>query len=298
MRLLVFSTADPSDLGRLDHASLSQQTLMEIVLSGIHTNKESICGSNSSPKDLSEWQNTILNGNGDVDEIRWTNVEGTFQLEWLPSTVRRIYIRETKAPGTIDASKLPAQLSYLHLVANLFCGEFDLTHLPQNMDSLIINCEKFDGPIDVTKLPQRMTTLHINQTQLSGTVDLTALPGCLEVLVLARTALYGAVDLTQLPRSMSCFNISHNEFSGETDFSKLPQSLQQFSIEYTKLSGRILWDHYTRIHETEGSNVRVFIKLNGALQHLPGMTLFDDGNSDTPFYISRFVVEGHFIQPY
>ena len=39
--LLLVDVVDPS-LGRVDHESLSQQTLMEMVIEGI-TNKEAIC---------------------------------------------------------------------------------------------------------------------------------------------------------------------------------------------------------------------------------------------------------------
>ena len=48
---ILLITADSSHLGRLDYASLSTQSLMEIFIEAIE-NREVICGSAEEPEDI------------------------------------------------------------------------------------------------------------------------------------------------------------------------------------------------------------------------------------------------------
>ncbi|KNH06860.1 hypothetical protein XU18_2370 [Perkinsela sp. CCAP 1560/4] len=83
---LFLGTVDPS-VGRVDHESLAQQALMEMVIDGI-TNKEKICGDANEPKDIEEWEGVAIE-DGEVVEIDWEAciLKGSIHLEWLPSSV-------------------------------------------------------------------------------------------------------------------------------------------------------------------------------------------------------------------
>ncbi|KNH05573.1 hypothetical protein XU18_3544, partial [Perkinsela sp. CCAP 1560/4] len=85
--LLFFDAAD-SSLGRVDHESLSQQALMEMVIGEI-TNKEVICGDVDEPKDIEEWKGVTIE-DGEVVAIGWRRfmIRGSLHLERLPSSVR------------------------------------------------------------------------------------------------------------------------------------------------------------------------------------------------------------------
>ncbi|KNH06903.1 hypothetical protein XU18_2334 [Perkinsela sp. CCAP 1560/4] len=67
-QFLFLGTVDPS-VGRVDHESLAQQALMEMVIDGI-TNKEEICGDADEPKDIEKWKGVIIK-DGEVVEIDW-----------------------------------------------------------------------------------------------------------------------------------------------------------------------------------------------------------------------------------
>ena len=56
---LVFLDALDSSLGRVDHESLSQQALMEMVIEGI-TNKRKICGDADEPNGIEEWKRVTV----------------------------------------------------------------------------------------------------------------------------------------------------------------------------------------------------------------------------------------------
>ena len=85
---LVFLDAVDPSLGRVDHESLPDQALMEMVIEGI-ANKEKICGNPDEPKDIEEWKGVTVEDDQVVD-IDWQRrkLEGSLYLEWLPSTVR------------------------------------------------------------------------------------------------------------------------------------------------------------------------------------------------------------------
>ncbi|KNH07801.1 hypothetical protein XU18_1571 [Perkinsela sp. CCAP 1560/4] len=89
--LLFFETVD-SSIGRVDHESLSQQTLMEMVIEEI-TNKEKICGDVDEPKDIEEWKGVEIE-DGEVFGIDWSHygLRGSVHLEWLPSSVRDLVV--------------------------------------------------------------------------------------------------------------------------------------------------------------------------------------------------------------
>ncbi|KNH07684.1 hypothetical protein XU18_1685 [Perkinsela sp. CCAP 1560/4] len=89
--LLLLDAVD-SSLGRVDHESLPQQTLMEMVIEEI-TNKEKICGDVDEPKDIEEWKGVEI-ADGEVFGIDWSHygLRGSVHLEWLPSSVRDLVV--------------------------------------------------------------------------------------------------------------------------------------------------------------------------------------------------------------
>eukprot|EP00009_Paramoeba_aestuarina_P017854 CAMPEP_0201524346 /NCGR_PEP_ID=MMETSP0161_2-20130828/21267_1 /ASSEMBLY_ACC=CAM_ASM_000251 /TAXON_ID=180227 /ORGANISM="Neoparamoeba aestuarina, Strain SoJaBio B1-5/56/2" /LENGTH=238 /DNA_ID=CAMNT_0047923679 /DNA_START=24 /DNA_END=740 /DNA_ORIENTATION=+ len=216
MHFLLLCFVDPS-LGKVDKASLPQQTLMELLIENI-TNKEDIYGQHGNPTDMSTWHNVTCNANGDVTEIDWPTLQlcGDAPLEWLPLTVINVTMWSNELTGTIALDALPDGLQYLRLSVNRLSGEVDLTHLPPGM---------------------RYLTISVNK--LVGTVNLEHLPRTLEKLFLNDNLFHGTVNLTKLPPNLDILTISYNAFEGETDFSLLPKSLNYLAVSSTKLSGVI-----------------------------------------------------------
>mmetsp|Transcript_20450 Transcript_20450/g.31919 ORF Transcript_20450/g.31919 Transcript_20450/m.31919 type:complete len:246 (-) Transcript_20450:20-757(-) len=226
-----FCADDSNGLGRLDYASLSEETLMEMLTDGI-SNLQRIC-EYDSPSDLSDWRSVNLTGD-QVTNIRWEDygLKGSIHLQWTPSHVRWLTVAINELVGTVDLCHLPETLEKLDLSRNMLTGSLHLNHLPDRLGALYLYSNRFSGSVTLTELPKSLKMFSVRENLLEGTLDLTALPADLNYLWL-----------------------SYNAFSGETDFSKISASMIEFDITNTKLSGTI----YGR---SRPSNQR--LKVNGS----------------------------------
>ena len=155
--------ADEPALGRIDYASFSQQTLMEMVVENIE-DVERICGTRDDPLEIAEWGGVDCDEKGDVLRIDWSNeaLKGSINWRWLPSTLVRIEIGFCELSGALDLPRLPAGLR-----------------------QMLIYDANLTGPIDLSQLPAKLVELSFCINSLSGPIDLTRLPRCLERLILA-----------------------------------------------------------------------------------------------------------------
>mmetsp|Transcript_2186 Transcript_2186/g.3417 ORF Transcript_2186/g.3417 Transcript_2186/m.3417 type:complete len:229 (-) Transcript_2186:6-692(-) len=212
----LYISIDPS-LGKVDKSSLSQQTLMELLIQDID-NKSDICGLPENPKDISEWRDVSFNDSNEITQINWgcEELNGSIHLEWLPLTVAKVdiwnkFFSDAVLTGTLDLSNLPASLRYLWLRGNEYFGE-----------------------IDLTRLPGGMLELDVSYNRLSGRLDLTRLPDGIEVLLLQQNCFSGETNLSELPDSLVDFNVSNNrDLAGEIT---LEDSDTFFSADRTKIN--------------------------------------------------------------
>ena len=159
---------DPS-LGRLDYASLSQQALMELLISGVKEVSK-ICGSREAPLDVAEWCGVQLHTSREtVRKIDWNFVKlgGSLLVQWAPSSLERMSIRHNSLVGSLETENLPANLRYLNLEGNRLCGTVDLTHLPACLDALDLSKNQLSNSIDLTRLPACLQELKLSHNQLS-----------------------------------------------------------------------------------------------------------------------------------
>mmetsp|Transcript_22253 Transcript_22253/g.34560 ORF Transcript_22253/g.34560 Transcript_22253/m.34560 type:complete len:228 (-) Transcript_22253:2-685(-) len=189
MYLSVFCTK-PS-LGKVDKASLPQQTLMELLIAQFE-NMDIIGITKENPKDISEWHGITLNDSGEVTEINWTwgDFGGSIDLQWMPSTLRTADISsdvfsDFRLEGTIDLIRLPPVLKSLKLSENRFTGEISLICLPEPMTTLELTFNRLSGPLDLTKLPKHMKRLHLDSNCFTGVTDFSQLPESLTDLRLS-----------------------------------------------------------------------------------------------------------------
>ncbi|KNH06249.1 hypothetical protein XU18_2754 [Perkinsela sp. CCAP 1560/4] len=195
--LLFLDTADPL-LGRLDYASLSQQALMEMVISEI-TNKEKICGDVDEPEDIEQWEGVIIE-DGEVVVILWQvrRLEGSLCVEWLPSSVMELHAIEKKFTGTLDWASLPTSMKSISLGCNAFTGPIGLERLPKSMKYLEVCKNQFSGSLKLDSLPDTLTYFYANSNQFSGSVDLTRLPADLMDMGLFENQLSGRSTIGSL----------------------------------------------------------------------------------------------------
>ena len=215
--LLFFVDPDQSDriaylhVGRVDRASLSQQTLMELLIQGIE-NKKKITKENCS--DIEYWDRLTFDEDGDVTRIDWVvfGLRGKIDLQWLPSTVK-----------------------YFQITFNALKGSVDLSHLPTKLESVFLDNNSFQGTLDLKALPGPLVTLSASRNQFSGSPCLVCLPPKLRVLMLAHNSFSGSLDLTSLAAALTYLNLASNQFEGHVHFGALPDSLSMLNLSENAL---------------------------------------------------------------
>ena len=214
---LVFLDAVDPSLGRVDHESLPQQALMEMLIYGIK-NKEKICGHVDEPRDIEVWGGVTFEDD-EVVAIVWggLDLKGSLHLEWLPSSVRELSVRWNNLTGALDLACLPASMKKLNLGSNGFTGSISLERLPKNMEEISVFGNHLSGTLKLETLPDTLTLFDANTNKLSGNVYFTQLPAALVDLAINENRLSGSVVLTRLPGSLEWLIMSNNQFSGDLD---------------------------------------------------------------------------------
>jgi hypothetical protein len=216
LKVVLFCYGMDPLLGRLDYASMPQQALMEMFIDGIE-NREKICGSKEEPADIEKWEGVRLNENGDVTKITCVamNLEGSVNVQWLPSTIERFQMDNNRLTGTIDLTSLPPPMKYIYLSDNHFTGTIDLCHLPECFQFLNLTVNNLNGTLNLENLPQSLYSLSLGHNEFSGTVSLVNLPDGLKQLAIQSTKISGRTDFSKLPNSLAKFNFSNTQLSGE-----------------------------------------------------------------------------------
>mmetsp|Transcript_29557 Transcript_29557/g.45690 ORF Transcript_29557/g.45690 Transcript_29557/m.45690 type:complete len:253 (-) Transcript_29557:35-793(-) len=242
--IVIALAADPS-LGRVDKSSLSQETLMELFIEKV-TNKARVF-TDINPSSTASWRKVssqnvrkgfrgvVVNDTGEIQKIdfRNCNIQGSIQLEWMPSTITNCLLSMNRITGSVNLEDLPDKLEVLSMRQNRLTGTLNLENLPSQFAVLILSKNNFTGSVNLTKLPSTLQDLFLDQNQLSG-----------------------SVDVTKLPDSLIELELSNNDFSGWADFSKLPDRLESLNVSYTKLEGEIVQRDSRGVYLRE-SNVKL-----------------------------------------
>ena len=251
------TAADSLPVARPDIASLSDQTMLELLVSEMtEDTQKRFQDPDGAFTDLKDWREVYirrddtaigLSFNGrhiagtilldylprkltNFDITRCMELEGTMETSGLPHTLCTLAIEETKLTGTFDFRTLPDTLTRLTIVRTPFHGSCDLTALPTRLERLKIMSVDFSGSIVLTQLPAELVSLRITETKITGEIDLGTLPprGELRELNLSDNALSGSISLENLPRSLAQLDLSGNQLSGALHFSlesKYPSSI-------------------------------------------------------------------------
>ena len=195
--ILVISADD--HLGKIDYATLSQQTLMELFVEPADTDVKKellILDKNENIQPITEWNGPSCNQDEEVWRITFSyDSINALDFRWIPATV-----------GTLNLQRCPLK------------GSIDLANLPGNMEEIEIGETELDGPIDLTCLPSKLTKLLLRQNQFTGPISMDSLPSELTEMDLSVNKLNGSVDISNLPEDLYKIDISRNEFSGSLNF--------------------------------------------------------------------------------
>mmetsp|Transcript_25781 Transcript_25781/g.40237 ORF Transcript_25781/g.40237 Transcript_25781/m.40237 type:complete len:223 (-) Transcript_25781:30-698(-) len=190
-------SADPS-IGKIDKDSLTQQTLMELLIEPLTPKHKivTICDDDSLPT-INKWQGLHINGYGEVTQIDWISCGlcGEFLVQWLPPSLQMLSVMHNLLYGPLDLTCLPDRMRRCNVRQNRLNGEIDLTHLPLTMLSLNVSYNQLVGSVDLTRLPEKIQDLFLNNNAFSGVAAFDQLPESLKTLNVMQTSLEGTVVL-------------------------------------------------------------------------------------------------------
>ena len=259
---------DYTALGRLDFASLTDQSKMELVVADIaDVSRKVFLDKNGLFRDVCTWDGVDCDDRENVVAITWIGSlwgpkEGTINLGFLPETTATFNCALRKFHGVLDASRLPGKLQTMnvslnrlmgsidwaalpaslrefYLENNLFSGSLALECLPPSMQVLIAKKNEFFGKINLKALPHTMWRLNISENNLSGTLHSAALPESLKELYMNNAGVGGFVGLENLPQIVQVW--AHGcSLEGPVRMNEMPTAVQKLSLRRNRLSGSFL----------------------------------------------------------
>ena len=244
-KMLLCLMDDLSTLGRTDFASLSQQTLLEIVVQDV-ANTTGFQDSSGDFLDITEWVGVVCDMKGEVTRINWYNQlkGGKIMLEWLPHTVENFRLQHCNVKGTLDTSTMPANISNVEILSSALHGTLCMRTLPININQFTVFGTSCDGLVELfDTLPSKIQLLSLGDNKLRGSIALDKLPDSLCYLRLNTNAFSGSICLTKLPENMQDIALHKNSFSGSVDLSYLPKELKWLTLSENQLNGGIDLSH-------------------------------------------------------
>ena len=201
--MLLFAAIDHC-LGRIDHKSLSDQTLMELFIDGLDENsKAKYQNDDASYVDVCDWGLVECDADARVVQISYQIVSGTIQFSFIPLRVQRIYMGNIGLHGSLETEALPSSVGFFFISNNQFDGTVNFLTLPENLEELNLSTNHFSGSCDMSALPKSMTSFEIQCNEFSGSIQLDSLP-------------HGIIYI----------DISMNKFSGKLNCCNLPETLR------------------------------------------------------------------------
>ena len=229
MQMIAFlQGADIPRAGRVDFASMSQQTLMELLVGDIH-NLSNLQNTEGEFRDISSWEGVGIVGNdgrvegisicgdigfslfGDEDDMGADKASigpgGSIDFKWLPSSVKEIEICYMHLYGTMDTRLLPQNLNDLDVGSNNLSGTFAIEGLPESMEYVTIVSNNFEGTLNIGALPRKMRFISAERNKFHGTLDFSDLPPNMTTMLFAQNDFVGPISLANLPRHMKSLNV-------------------------------------------------------------------------------------------
>ena len=199
--MLTYITADNS-IGRFDISSLSDQTLMEMLVEGMgEYSQQDYKDENGDFKYVCEW-GAYTCTDGRVTDVYFNHRTFHFEqfpFEYAPPLAKRISIQNGNLHGTLDTSTLPPKLvnfivcrnklhgplnfqsfprtlCHINIASNNFCGSCALADLPDGLGLFRANFNKFSGELALEKLPREICEIELRRNELSGSIRIEKFP--------------------------------------------------------------------------------------------------------------------------
>ena len=222
-----FSFVDHS-LGKFDVTALSQQMLMEMLVSGLSDTKK-YRAADDEFIDVCHWRGVKCNEDGDAISMMLSG-HGTVNLSCMARTLQRFQTTFSQLKGSLETKFLPDGLVKLVVHDNQLCGSVDFAALPVAMQECVLTKNAFSGSADFTQLPPVLTRLEIQRNAFSGEVDFSSLPETLARFLLGKNFFSGSLRITRLPKALTLLSLDENKFVGTAVINPAPGA----SITLTK----------------------------------------------------------------
>ena len=206
----------------LEYATLTQEHIMHLLVGKTH---------GFYTYDIRAWKGLEFDAEGKVISIDWytsrglnKDDRGVLDLQWLPSTVKRVRIHEIRLVN-FSAAVFPHAVESIDIRTQLLYG----SHYRPNI--------YLKTTLETGDLPHALQMLRLERNLLFGSLDLTSLPHAMVDLSVCDNVFTGSVNLTKLPGGMRCINLSKNKFSGSLDVSQMPDSVRELQLDSNDFLG-------------------------------------------------------------
>ena len=140
---LIFVSVESNHLTRVERASLSQQTCMELIFDGIY-DKQFMQDVNGEIKEIQRWSGLVFTDmHVQYITFPFRRLLGSIATKWIPDKVRGVNFTSNFLYGTICLVGLPNSLMFLAFTDNDLSGSVDLVDLPESLAELHIEQNKF-----------------------------------------------------------------------------------------------------------------------------------------------------------
>ena len=262
-----------SALGRFDIRALSDQTLMELLISGFDEPiMQHFQDEDGAFREISDWANVECNADGTVSGIYFDFQHSpthtcTLNLRYIPPNAKIFMLRMENVEGTMEIEGLPRDLDTLRIShSETICGSIDAAGLPRRLTYIDLENNALSGEVDFAALPSELCWLNLQLNKFSGSVDMRSLPRTLQVLIVACNHFSGELDLSRLPRSIESLELGPNDFSGILRAVNLPKGLSSINVGgCLKLDDKaVVEGSYEGALYYEGSGIYYLVNENGA----------------------------------
>ena len=156
---------------------------------------------NGLPMTMPPWFGIVCQSSR-VEQIDWTirrmRIKPSIDLNWLPSTLRRVSISHSQWTSEVSTRLLPRQARAILFPRCKIGGTVDLTMLPPLLESLDLSYNEITGTVRLTKLPRTMYSIDLMGCPISSmVVDNDALPEYLKEFRIAKKFPW-SLDITEL----------------------------------------------------------------------------------------------------
>ena len=223
---------DPA-IGRLDYDSLSDQALMEMLVTDMDPIEiETYQDDNGNFKDVCEWVGVKCSDSRvtDVDLSNGHYPEVQFRFEFVPPLVVRFRAQRIHMCGTIDTSVLPLQLEILDVPENILGGTLSFKAFPRSLKEIYLFENCFIGSCVLEDLPEGLTVFCASRNGFSGELAFVSVPPKMTELYLDDNELTGSIMISCLSKSMMNIDLSDNAFSGDFCMLSFPESLRLIDV--------------------------------------------------------------------